>query len=486
MHHPLSNPARVWCRLRMWLLPVVVLLCVSLPHLDQGDWMRGDGSWYGAIGVQAWRSGSLWTLFAEPGVEYFNKPPLILWVHGLMLHVFGVGPVQARLPTVLAASVCVVATVGLCRVGARHGWALSRHASTGVGVVLALSIEFFRRTREISMDMWQAAFMLLCVWMVMQGVGSRRGWLIMLAGVPVGLALLTKPFMALLALILLGVWMVWIGRWRMVGWLVGAVVVAGLVAAPWHVGMVLEHGDEFVRQYFGAEILDRAEGKRSDAKHVRWWYYFEKIALNNWPWVVFVLLGLVSWGRGERLTRAGVLERWAVVWAVGWLIALTLFPDRRDRYGLPIWPAMAVLAGAWLGRWPWGWLRRVQRQFLSRWWVAFAGIALVFALLPIRVQEPVHPQWPATLAWLDEEQPAALWTVTRQTHRMARLYLERGQWPEPTHNRWNEQVGQPQPGAVLMYDTNAGVVPGVNERVVFEAGDLVFTTLVEGEWSPRW
>ena len=89
---------RRWCRWRVWLIPIVVLFCVTLPHFGQGDWMRTDGAWYGAIGVQAWRTGELWTLQAEPGTPYFNKPPLVFWIHGLVLHTLGVGAWQARLP----------------------------------------------------------------------------------------------------------------------------------------------------------------------------------------------------------------------------------------------------------------------------------------------------------------------------------------------------------------------------------------------------
>ena len=55
----------------MYLIPALVLLAVTLPHLGQGD-LRGDAGWYSAIGLQAWRTGDLWTLYGEPGQPYFN------------------------------------------------------------------------------------------------------------------------------------------------------------------------------------------------------------------------------------------------------------------------------------------------------------------------------------------------------------------------------------------------------------------------------
>ena len=139
---------------RVWLLPCVLLLSVTLPKLNQGDF-RGDAGWYSAIGLQAWRTGSLWTLYGEPGQPYFNKPPLAFWIHGLALHTLGPELWVARLPSILAATVCVLFTVAIVRHLA------GRRAALLSGCVLALSLEFFRRTREISLDMWQAVFLLM-------------------------------------------------------------------------------------------------------------------------------------------------------------------------------------------------------------------------------------------------------------------------------------------------------------------------------------
>ena len=66
---------RKWCRWQVYVLPAILFLAVTLPHLGQGDF-RGDAGWYSAIGVQAWRTGKLWTLWGEPGLPYFNKPPM--------------------------------------------------------------------------------------------------------------------------------------------------------------------------------------------------------------------------------------------------------------------------------------------------------------------------------------------------------------------------------------------------------------------------
>ncbi|MCZ7633393.1 MAG: glycosyltransferase family 39 protein [Phycisphaerales bacterium] len=182
--------------IRHWLLPLVFLLCMTLPHLGQGDWQRTDGAWYGAIAVQAWRTGELWTLHGPPGQPYFNKPPLAFWLHGLSLHAAGPGAHAARLPSVLAACAGLLATVWTVRMLA------GRRAALLSGATLSLTAEYLRRTREISLDLWQAAFILFAVALLVRATRTRRSgraagtlWACA-SGASLGAALLTKPLVA--------------------------------------------------------------------------------------------------------------------------------------------------------------------------------------------------------------------------------------------------------------------------------------------------
>ena len=111
----------------MYVVPAAILLAITLPHLGQGDF-RTDTGWYSAISLSSVRHWGdahgirdLLTLQAEPGKPFFNKPPLALWIHGVVLHMFGVSLEAARLPTVLAACLCVVLTVAIVLSQSRGG-----------------------------------------------------------------------------------------------------------------------------------------------------------------------------------------------------------------------------------------------------------------------------------------------------------------------------------------------------------------------------
>lgn len=492
MRTPLARE-RAWHRWRVYLVPAIIFLAVTLPHLEYGDF-RVDTGLYAAVGLQAWRTGELWTLHAGDQ-PYFNKPPLPFWIHGLVLHWAGPTILAARLPTIVAALGSLLTTIAIARVMAGTRTALA------AGVVLALTSEMFRHVRAISLDIWQLLFMLLAVLLAAVAVKRGRWSLLALAGAPLGLALLCKPFMAMLVPPILALWLVWNGQTRRLPWIAAMIGVAIAVAAPWHLSMLALHGDAFADQYLGREVIQRATGEHITSDGDPVWDYVLLIAETYWPWLLFFGLALVTWGRGLWLSRDDRAPRLALIWIAVWLVGLSIFPDRRPRYALPLWPMMAMLGGMWLAVWPWAWLRRWEGRLIAGLTAAVLVIGVTLALLPVpRTQaeaagsvravsarvfgDPPEPQWPALFEWIRENQIEALWEGSLSMQAQSRLYLELGWWPRASVER-NGTPGTPPPeGALLLYHRRGGRVPGENEAVVFEADALSVTRLGPGGWRP--
>lgn len=483
-----------WRRWRVFLIPAILLLCVTLPHLSQGDW-RSDTGWYGAIGVQAWRTTHFLSLESQPGVPYFNKPPLALWIHGFFLHTLGIDLAIARVPSVLAALIVLCATVAVAR---RLG---GRRVALWSGVVLALSYEFFRRTREISLDLWQLAFVMVAVWAFVNAVqeqGPRaRVWKALAAGAALGAALLCKPLIALACVPMLGVWCVLDRRLRparSLSLLVTALASAVLAAGPWHLAMIFQHGPAFINQYFGAEVVDRAAGVPMGGQvgHQAVWFYASQILTGYWPWLIAAALGAMvivrSHAHGTQL-RARSLGLLAVVFFLGWFALLTAFPDRRDRYALPLYPALAWLSSIAICKWGSHSLRRWVHgvtRLVTRWAVPVVTvIAVVVAILPVRLQSPPNPQWAALFAWMRANPGPAMWDGAVSGAPAARMYLETGDWPRATRGRGGRSLGEPAVGDLIVYHARGGRKPGANEKSVFQSGDLTLTRLEEGAWEPE-
>jgi 4-amino-4-deoxy-L-arabinose transferase-like glycosyltransferase len=455
-------------------VPVVVLLSLTLPHLGQGTW-QSDSALYSALGLQGLRTGHLWSLLTEPGVPYFKKPPLPLWIHGLSLHLFGATLWASRVPTVLAACGCVLAMVAIART------MLGRWTSLWCGLVLALTYDFFHQVGRVSLDVWQLLFMMIAVAMAARGVaGNRAAWLVW-AGVPLGLALMCKPFMALLAVPLLAIWFVAIGRARWLGWLVATTLIACAVAAPWHLSMYATYGQPFVDEYLGHEVVERAKGNvlPGHSAPVPVWFYLELLAARYWPWIVPAAATLVLMAKRRMPGRDPRLAVLAIMWSAGWLIALSAFPDRRDRYDVPIFVGTSILAAMWLAGVSPARLRRWLRIGTRLAPAAFPVLGIALALAPVRIYSVGNGQWPRLGAWADQNHPTEFWNGGAGLAQCGETYLVTGVWP-----RSEGESAHPGPGSLILYHATGGVAPGPGETLLFEHADVKVTRLEGSAWQP--
>lgn len=482
-----SPRGRCWAALRVYLLPIVCLLCWAMPHLDQGDW-RTDTGRYAAIGLQAWRglaSGHgaelFWTLRLHPAEPWFNKPPLAIWLNGLWLWAIGPSVWAARLGSVLAACLTVIGVVRLTRAGHTRGVAMA------AGLAAALTYGLFRRVREVSLDLWMAAFLTLGLAVlaaaVVRGPGANAGptegrarrWrAAVVGGGLVGLALLCKPLVGLGAVVVFAAWLMIEGRWRLLWMPAVAAAAALVVAGPWHASMALTHGEAFIGQYFGAEVAERAAG---EIRVRPWWYYARMLAEGYWPWMVPMALGvaLVIRRWGDR--RLGVL-RLALLSSLVWLVALSLFPDKAPRYALAFYPTLAVLAGWWLATHPPAGRRRWVRRATVLGVAGLALAAVVFAALPVRVQR-ASEGWGGAVALVrarQQENPAApVYSVQIETNQAGRFYLGGAGWPTP--------IGSPEQapvGATIIRQLEREQSVSAVEREIYRVGSAVVTVRVDG------
>jgi 4-amino-4-deoxy-L-arabinose transferase-like glycosyltransferase len=433
---------------------------MTLPHLGQGDW-RTDTGRYAAIGLQAWEDGYFWVLRTHPDHPWFNKPPLAIWIHGLALHLAGPFLLVARLPSVAAAAMTLLATIWMVR--ATSG----RNAALTAGVVLALTYEFFRRTREVSLDLWQLFFL----------VASAGAWLRALlgrqpqrwggiSGVFLGFALLCKPLVALVAVPLFAASAFAAARPRRLVPLVTVLALALAVAAPWHLSMIALHGDAFTAQYFGAEIADRAAGQiRAQPP----WYYLSIIAETYWPWLLPFILGIIPAVRG-RLGRSPAGARFAVIWFAGWLLLISIFPDKAPRYAIVLYPASAWIAALALATRAGGNARRLGRRGLVPFTLAVCLGAAVFAALPVRVQRPPDPAWIGAFEVIAAQPGRPVASIDIDTNQGGRFRLRGLPWPTPI-----QDPSQAPPGALILRTPEPGAPTPPGEHLVYQQGRVMLT-----------
>jgi 4-amino-4-deoxy-L-arabinose transferase-like glycosyltransferase len=259
---------------------------------------------------------------------FAEKPPLFMWVQALSMRIFGVGEFAARLPNAL---VGIITLVGIYIVGRwlfdrRFGlwWALAFGGSllpnlyfhSGIidplfnllifaGIVALFAFQSQRQTDE---DSPAAGAKPRITWTASH---SRSEWaLLLVAGVSIGLAVLTKGPVGLL---LPGLtWLAVGGRGKgeagrgkgeagsgrrmpivpMIVW----VAVAGAVAAPWYVLAAREGVGASTGNFVSAFVARQLELLRTGvAGHTGpWYFHFVVLALGCFPASVFAISALSS------------------------------------------------------------------------------------------------------------------------------------------------------------------------------------------------
>ncbi|MFM9958390.1 MAG: ArnT family glycosyltransferase [Phycisphaerales bacterium] len=452
-----------------------VLLALWLPDCNEGDF-RTDTGLYAALSklmyAEAIARGSLGPLwFPMLGdAPYFNKPPLAFWVHGAFIHVFGAELWAVRLPTLLAAMLGVAALQRAVMTLA------GRSAGLFAGVVLATTLEFFRYTRAISLDIWLVAFMLLALAVVAPAV--RRGVPCMrrfaLAGGFIGLGLLVKPLYALALPAVIAVWLMWSvprgadGVPRRVRWMgaVGlCVVVALVVAAPWYLSMYTRWGDAFIQEHFIRQTLERAVNAPADSPErsgVRALLYLPtEFASTYWPWLVTLALALFAFARRGTIGRSPALDRLGIVWSVLFAAGLMLFAGKRSRYMVPLYPGLAMLSASWLSCVPPAWLRRHARRALTLWAPALPVVALggtmLLSRLGVTAHQPPSGDIEALQKALRESGDPVTWVAPGAHLNAARLYVKGSAWPRALAAPGLPLEGRdlPRLGDVVLYSSDA-------------------------------
>jgi len=301
----------------------------------EGD-LHGDPVRYAAVARNILATGDWLTLHDGPGCVYANKPPLMFWLVAMNFRLFGVSTYTAKLWSCLFG-------IGACLMTYLVGRRLfGGTAGMLAGCMLAMTVGFVPNAVDLRLDSAVTFFAVLAVYGILRADQDDRPRWLLLVGLAAGLGAMTKPSAALhvaaLTLLLLGV-----RRPSMLvtPFMLGALALAAAIAAPWHVLLVTRQGEGFVDVYFREQIGSRMAMGVHFFSHV--WANMSVLLLRSLPWWP---LGVYAVARRR---RSGSRERWgtclALLWIAEVVILMAVPPKRYDRYTMPAYPAIALLAG---------------------------------------------------------------------------------------------------------------------------------------------
>ncbi len=368
-------------------LLLTLLLVVWFGTLDYRSLVRPDEGRYAEIPREMAVSGD-WTTPRLNGIKYFEKPALQYWATAAAYTLFGEHHWTARLWSALTG----FAGLLLAWFTARRLW--GERAALYSTLVLASSLLYALIGHINTLDMGVTFFLFLGLAGFLlahrDGADARENRLWMhVVWASLALSVLSK---GLIGLVLPGAVLVLytliqrdFALWKRLHFLTGLPLFF-LIAAPWFIAVSLAN-PEFFHFFFIHEHFERFLTKVHRRYHP-WYTFFPILALGILPWLVTMFPALVRAWRAE--PGRFQPKRFLLIWTVFIFVFFSVSNSKLPSYILPIFPALALLIGEYLGA--------ARARFLFWQAAPIAGLAGIAFLIS-----------PYALLFASDEVPVALY-----------------------------------------------------------------------------
>jgi 4-amino-4-deoxy-L-arabinose transferase-like glycosyltransferase len=201
----------------------------------------------------------------------------------------------------------------------------------------------------------------LVIWNLRLQPVSRRGqlWMFWFYAL-VGIAVLAKgpSGLGIVGLVSLS-YLVLSGRWSLLRRfeIPRGILIASLIALPWHIAMFLRDGPPWLDEYLNYHILGRfASGVHGDRGTFE--YLAAQLGIGMWPWSALVPAALAACLFGATFaTRSGRLRLIVGIWAIAGMALFSISQTKFHHYISPIAPALGISIAFFLDDL---WARRIR------------------------------------------------------------------------------------------------------------------------------
>jgi 4-amino-4-deoxy-L-arabinose transferase-like glycosyltransferase len=335
----------------LWVL-LLLLALVWFGNLEHRKLALTDEGRYAEIPREMVASGD-WLTPRLNGLKYFEKPALQYWTTAAAYTLFGEHHWTARLWSALTGFLGILVTyfAGRRLFGPAAGlygalvlassllYAAMGHVNTldmGVTFFMGLGLMGFLLAQHPSASLRENRLWMHVTWAALALAVLSKGLIgVVLPGAVLAIYTLIQRDWAL---------------WKRLH-LASGLALFLLIAAPWFIVVSLAN-PEFFRFFFIHEHFERflTTVHRRDEP---WWYFFPILLAGMLPWTVILFAALGrAWKPDFADGKAFQPGRFLLVWTVFIYLFFTLSGSKLPSYILPIFPALALLIGRYLGHAP--------------------------------------------------------------------------------------------------------------------------------------
>ncbi|HUV22194.1 MAG TPA: glycosyltransferase family 39 protein [Gammaproteobacteria bacterium] len=281
-----------------------------------------------------------WLVPTMNGDVRLAKPPLPTWFAALVsLTAGGTDDLTLlRIPNAIAATLLILFTYGLC-------WTMShdRRWALIAAVLLATNVLMIRMGQRATWDIFCHSFMLGALWAFVDGVRNNRGWSsFAVCGTLMGLSFMSKGPVSFYALLLpFAISYLWVfkpaeaaSKWPLI---VLAFTLCIVISSLWPL---------YIWEFHPEALLSTMD-EETDAwanRHLKPFWYYLKFPAYAGIWLVITLAALFKPFAEKRL-KALRNYRFLLLWLVLQVLLLSLIPEKKGRYLLPVMIPLAMLGG---------------------------------------------------------------------------------------------------------------------------------------------
>lgn len=380
---------------KSWL-PVLLIIFSSLfylTNLGARPLEDYDEATYASVLKSSFERGDFLN-FQYFGQNWFEKPPLYFWLATASTKVFGFNEFALRFPSAAFGVLSVFIAYLIL-----HRLTQDKPTALFGGVILILTPFFTAATRNMRMDTPVTACMLAALYFFIRGI--QRDKFLIGIGTAVGIGILLKSIIGLLAVPIILIWSATTKQWSWVknrftwfGTLIGI-----LIAAPWHIYESLKFGQTFWRDYLGYHVFGRYNENILGSKITVGYYLHSlwKLSQPILPLILICLILLPIFLKNRKKTGDIPNHLIAALTSIIFIFVLfSLSQTKLITYYTPLYPFVALAGGlAYFG------LKHLITR--RRWLVYLSAIIIIATLIYYGASELFYPQIYVTRAAPDEK-----------------------------------------------------------------------------------